>query len=122
MRRITVLLAVALAGCATPNHGLYRWGDYDGLLYESYKEADKTGRLQRKLEANIVAIERAHAVVAPGLYAELGTLYMQGGDNAKAIAFYAKERDAWPESRTLMDSLIQRAGATKASTNGEAGS
>ena len=61
-------------------------------------------------------------MVAPGLYAELGTLYLQGGDNARAIVFYTKERDAWPESRTLMDGLIQHAGQAGAPAGGESAS
>ena len=45
--------------------------------------------------------------VAPGLYAELGTLYLQLGSAEKAIAMYKKERDAWPESKGLMTAMIQ---------------
>jgi hypothetical protein len=112
---IALLSAVALAGCAS-SHGLYKWGGYDELLYQSYKEPGRAGRFQGGLEAHIAALERAHATVAPGLYAELGTLYMQNGDGAKAVQYYTKERDAWPESRTLMDSLIRHAGDSKASS------
>jgi hypothetical protein len=43
----------------------------------------------------------------PGLYAELGTLYLQMGEQVKAIAMYVKERDTWPESKSLMDALIK---------------
>ena len=61
-------------------------------------------------------MEQSQQKIAPGLYAELGTLYLQAGDSTKAVAMYAKEREAWPESRYLMDSLInnvaKRSGAT----------
>ena len=41
------------------------------------------------------------------MYAELGTLYLQEGLTDKAKTYYAKERDAWAESKTLMDMLIK---------------
>jgi hypothetical protein len=43
---------------------------------------------------------------APGLYAELGTLYLENGDRISAARYYTKERDAWPESRYMMDALL----------------
>ena len=45
--------------------------------------------------------------VAPGLFAELGTLYLQSGDAEKAKVLYVRERNTWPESKTLMNALIQ---------------
>ena len=44
---------------------------------------------------------------------ELGTLYLQEGDAEKAKKYYAKERDAWPESKTLMDTLIKNLDSRK---------
>jgi hypothetical protein len=110
---IALLAAATLAGCAA--QPLYQWGNYDAMLYESYKEAGKTAEFQHKLEEHVAHLEQRHVTVAPGLYAELGTLYMQSGDTAKARDYFTKERDAWPESRALMDSLIQRTADTKTS-------
>ena len=58
------------------------------------------------LELHIAKMEQSQQKTAPGLYAELGTLYLQAGDSTKAVAMYTKERDAWPESKGLMDALI----------------
>lgn len=99
---VSVLL---LEGCAAP--GMYQWGAYDKLLYDSYKYADKVDAFRQGLEAQVTSSELAKRRVAPGLYAEVGTLYLQAGDGKKAIAFYAKEKEAWPESAALMDALIQ---------------
>jgi len=52
-------------------------------------------------------MEAGRQKVAPGLYAELGTLYLQAGESAKAKSYYTKERDAWPESRGLMTAMIE---------------
>ncbi len=106
-----LLLAPALAaltlltGCAT--NTLYQWGGYDQALYAGYKDTTKMEALRIKLEAHLGEMEKSQQKAAPGLYAELGTLYLQAGVSDKALSNYAKERDAWPESRVLMTSLIQ---------------
>lgn len=98
---------VALAtGCASQK-GLYQWGGYDSALYSSYKNPETVAGLQTNLEQHIAAMEKTQQRVAPGLYAELGSVYLQSGRNQDAIAQYRKERALWPESRTLMDALIQ---------------
>ena len=63
--------------------------------------------LRINLEAHIGAIEKSNQKVAPGLYAELGTLYLQMGSSDRAITYYTKERAAWPESSTLMTAMIE---------------
>ena len=94
-----------LGGCAAP--GLYNWGGYDQALYAGYKDVTKMQVLRINLEAHIGAMEKSNQKVAPGLYAELGTLYLQTGSSDQAISYYSKERATWPESRTLMTAMIQ---------------
>ncbi len=101
-----VALALCLGGCATSNN-LYRWGGYEDNLYASYKDPTKVEGLRLKLEAHIQEAEKAGVKVAPGLYAELGTLYLQSGASRKAMDYYALERKAWPESTQLMTAMIQ---------------
>lgn len=103
------LLGVFMTGCATRNN-LYQWGGYDAMLYQSYKNPEKAVEFRQGLELHIEKMEAARQKVAPGLYAELGTLYLQAGDASRAVALYTKERDAWPESRGLMDALITNVG------------
>lgn len=104
---------LALSGCAA--QPLYQWGRYDELLYRSYKDAAQVETLRTRLEAHLTALQTSRATVPPGLYADLGTLYLQKGDATMARAYYVKERDARPESRVLMESMIsnldRRAGA-----------
>lgn len=105
--KLIVLLACGLflTGCANRS-SLYQWGGYDAMLYQSYKDPEKVIALRTGLELHISQMELTKQKVAPGLYAELGTIYLQAGDSNKAVAMYTKERDAWPESRGLMDTLI----------------
>lgn len=100
------LCGLLISGCAS-KHTLYQWGDYDVLLYQSYKNPEKSEAFRQGLELHLMKMEQSQQKAAPGLYAELGTLYLQGGNRVKAVSFYTKERDAWPESRALMDALIK---------------
>lgn len=100
-----LLLALVLSGCAAPT--LYQWGGYDQALYAEYKDPSKVEAMRLKLEAHIAAMEQSKQKVAPGLYAELGTLYLQAGSSTKAVDLYSRERAAWPESRVLMTAMIQ---------------
>jgi len=121
MLRLTVmaLAVLALSGCVKPS--MYNWSEYESMLYEGYKNPAKMEEMKIGLEAGISATEKSGQKVPPGLYAELGTLYLQSGSSDKAVAMYARERNAWPESRGLMDQMIQnierresiKAGATK---------
>ncbi len=106
---LVALFSIFLTGCAT-NANLYQWGGYDAMLYQSYKNPEKAVEFRKGLELHIEKLEQSKQKAAPGLYAELGTLYLQEGDNIKAVAMYSKERDAWPESKGLMDSLINNVG------------
>lgn len=103
-----VAIALSLTGCAAKT-GLYDWGGYDGLLYQSYKEPATVAANMRKLEEHIRKLEQSQQKVAPGLYADLGTMYLQAGDKEKARANFTKERELWPESRVLMDALLNNA-------------
>ncbi len=98
-------IAVTLGGCVTPS--LYQWGGYEEALYAGYKDPTKMEGLRLNLEAHIAEMEKSAQKVAPGLYAELGTLYLQAGSSDMAIAMYSRERDTWPESKGLMTVMIQ---------------
>jgi hypothetical protein len=102
---LAIPVAALLVGCAAPR--MYNWGGYDQALYAGYKDVTKMDELRVKLEAHVTAMEASKQKVAPGLYAELGTLYLQSGSTSRAIGYYGQERQAWPESTQLMTSLIQ---------------
>lgn len=102
---ILIPLVAVLCGCAAPSR--YQWGGYDEMLYQGYKDPSKMETMRVSLEKHIDAIEQSKQKVAPGLYAELGTLYLQKGEATKAVGLYTRERDAWPESRGLMDAMIK---------------
>lgn len=103
---LLALFALPLSACVTTTSA-YQWGGYDSALYSSYKDPTQSEQLRIKLETLITEQEQNKQKVAPGLYAELGTLYLQAGSTDKAVAMYAKERNAWPESKDLMTAMIK---------------
>ncbi|WP_257293530.1 DUF4810 domain-containing protein [Endozoicomonas sp. YOMI1] len=114
---MTVLAAtVLMAGCQT-SQGLYHWGEYESGLYGYYKDPAQLATLSEQL---LTAIEAADGRVAPGMYAEYGTLLLQQGKKKEAIAYYSKEKELWPESRHLMDAMINNLAGT-ADISGQGG-
>lgn len=114
---IAIACSALVVGCAAP--GLYNWGGYDQALYAGYKDVAKMEELRVKLEAHVTAMEAAKQKVAPGLYAEIGTLHLQAGSTLKAIGYYRQERGAWPESAQLMSALINNLERQQQSAAGE---
>lgn len=107
MKSIIALLALLiLSGCAS-QRTLYDWGGYNSMLYESYKKPETMAANLQKLQEHVTKLENGNAKVAPGLYADLGTLYLQAGERERAVENYRKERAAWPESGGLMDAMIK---------------
>ncbi len=105
---------VALAsGCA---HDLYSWGGYDRMLYNQYKDPTQAEAMRVGLTEHLAALEQANLKVGPGLYAELGTLYLERGDAETAIGYYEREKQAWPESAALMSVMIKNLQRTGAKT------
>src|SRR5665647_526029 len=95
------LISLALVGCQTPP--IYNCGGYDSMLYEGYKDPSKMEKMKLGLENHIGAMDKSGQKIAPGLLAELGTLYLQSGSPDKAIIMYRREGDTWPESQGLMN-------------------
>jgi hypothetical protein len=90
-------LVAALTGCAAPT--LYQWGGYDQALYSGYKDPAQMESMRVKLEAHIAAMEQSKQKVAPGLYAELGTLYLQAGSSTKAAGLWMRPTMSGPPCR-----------------------
>lgn len=103
IRLLVIATMLILAGCAQRH---YEWNDYDAHLYRYYKEPNSAETFRVSMETHLKDLEARKMRPAPGLYAELGTLYLERGDRLTAAAYYRKERDAWPESKYLMDTML----------------
>ena len=85
-----LLAASLLSGCVATTRQ-YQWGEYEGLLYAAYKDPARIEELTVGLKELIAQLEQNNQKVAPGLYAELGTLYLQAGSRDNALSMYRKD-------------------------------
>lgn len=98
-------LSVLCASCAT-RKPLYHWGGYEDHLYAMYKNPEKAKEYQETLRLIIERCDEKGQRVAPGMRAEYGYCLYREGKLEEAIACFEKERETWPESVYLMNTLI----------------
>ena len=79
-----VFLILALAGCVTTK---YNWGPYEEGLYEYYKAPESSEEFILEMEAHVAKIKEKGGKPAPGLLAEIGTLYLERNDIKSAIKY-----------------------------------
>lgn len=103
-------ILVLAAGCQTPRP-LYYWGNYEKVMYLGYAKPEKaTLEFQReKLEEDIQQAEGRGLQTPPGLHAQLGYVYFQLGQVDQAVAEFAREKMAFPESTEFMNRMIAKA-------------
>ena len=97
------------AACAKPEP-IYRWGNYEALVYESYANP---GAIDPVTGAQLLAqdIERTSAEgkrVPPGVHAYLGYLYYSQGNLDFAREQFVLEKRLYPESTTFMDGILDK--------------
>lgn len=101
-------LVAALTGCATGNKSLYAWGHYEDLIYVA---ATKPGSLSPEaqtdqLEKDRQVADAAHRPLPPGWRMHLAGLYAESGRTDLAERELLAEKQAFPESSTLVDRLL----------------
>ena len=103
--------ALSLVACAMPSR--FEWGDYENSLY-AYSKAPGARESYRK--ALMVAIQQGEKTnrLAPGMYAELGYLFLEDDNKAEAISSFQKEMTAFPESRAFLKAVVDRVSGSAA--------
>lgn len=99
------MLSLFLSACESTR--LYQWGGYEEKLHRYYSAPQSRTNIIQNMEQHVLNLEAKSLPVAPGLYAEIGTFYLEMGDELRAVDFYKKEAAAWPESQALMQLLIK---------------
>lgn len=100
-----------LTGCASQqSQSLYRWGEYENLIYTMYKRPGEAepGRQVQQLSADIERTEAEGKQVPPGVHAQLGYMQYMQGNAGEAAEQFAIERRLYPESTTFMTTFIER--------------
>jgi len=107
---LTVLYGLVFTGCASQKQ-MYYFGNYSKTLYSCEKNQNDESLLKHKqeLETVITESESRNLPVPPGIYAELGYINLKSNNSKEAIRLFQAESQLFPESKHLMDRLIQSA-------------
>ncbi len=113
----TVCALYTLSACTPTVNTHYHWGNYESLIYDMYAQPGKaTSAIQiDKLNEDIQQAENNGKPVPPGLYAHLGFMYSIEGNVAAANQAFAEETHLYPDSKTLINGMLERAKAFGAS-------
>jgi hypothetical protein len=105
------LFSIFFVGCAPKQ--MYYFGNYSQTLYASEKFQNEESFVNHKqeLERIISESEVKNLPVPPGIYAELGYINLKMNNSKEAIRLFQIETQLYPESKHLMDRLIQSAKA-----------
>lgn len=113
-KKITLLgvgaTLILMSGCVSPKT-LYYYGDYSESYYATKKEATDENMLalQAAIEKAIENRKDGRSQrVAPGMYANLGYLYLKAGKADRAIENFEKEKATYPEAIIFMDRMINK--------------
>lgn len=106
------LLAIFFVGCsAKKQSNIYCWdGTYAKSVYEYINQDGDINEQIANLENLIQKSYKRNKPVAPGVYAHLGLLYLNLGDNTKFISYLDKEANTYPESRRYIEFLKSNKG------------
>ena len=107
---LTVLSVLVLASTACLPKTQFYWGSYEDSLYSRQQQAGAGGEAaaMTMLASTINEAQTSNAKVGPGIHADYGYLLFKQGRADEAIAELQKETTLYPESKSLMDSMISR--------------
>jgi hypothetical protein len=90
---------------------MYNYGDYSASYYKHKKQATPETRqaLMVSMEKAINDVNKSKSGrVSPGMFANLGYMYLENGANQKAISLFEKEKETYPESTHFMERIIAK--------------
>jgi len=114
MKKVLLLslsaMALLISGCSGKKP-MYEYSNYSESYYQLKQtgDAESTAQWKTSLEDSIEKSNALAIRVPPGIYANLGYLYLKVNDTQKAIAFFKMEKALYPESGVFMNNLIKKA-------------
>lgn len=108
------MMAAFIGGCAI-DPPLYRWGDYEQIIYQGYKEPGSSDPVTdgQLLAADLERTEAEGKQIPPGARIHLGYLYFEQGRDEEARTLFELEKQFFPESTVFVNGLLARMGAAK---------
>lgn len=108
---ISAIILVLLSGCvATVSQSKLYWGNYSQTLYKTKTNPgnEATNTHLKELESIVSKSDEMGLKVPPGIYAEIGLVYMSKNKGGKANEFFAMETKEYPESKEFISILIAK--------------
>ena len=103
---LVVVGAVALlAGCSSAPKSRYAWNDYNNHMFDYQSQKISAEEMLNDLLEAQTEAEKRGVKLAPGLYAEIGTMYIRLNKPAEAPKYYRMEAETWPESAAFMNTV-----------------
>ena len=105
-------LLFIITGCSSGPKPLYNYGEYSESYYNYVKNENQETLLELQKSISLAienTDESTSGRVAPGLYANLGYIYLKQNKPKEAIENFKKEKSIYPESTKFMDMLIKKA-------------
>ncbi|MFT5660864.1 MAG: hypothetical protein ACI9TV_001508 [Sulfurimonas sp.] len=105
------MLGLVFSGCASQPKPLYNYGDYSTSYYHSKQEVgpETALTLQKSIENAIEnSSDSLSGRVAPGMYANLGYIYLKSGNYSKAVENFNNEKRIYPESVYFMNRMLKK--------------
>lgn len=114
MKKILLLpLAAMLAACGTSQQTLYHWEKYPDTVYQGMQGKKSPDQQVAELEKYLEQAKSKNKAVAPGVYAQLGMLYVEMGRGELAAKAFNEEKVRFPESAQFMDFLLKNKSANQ---------
>lgn len=106
----TLLIACTLSLSACQPKTQFYWGSYEDSLYTRQQHAGAGGEAEAMtaLLGTINDAQSTNMKVGPGIHADYGYLLFKQGRAAEAIGELQKEAALYPESKTLMETMVSR--------------
>ncbi|MDR0736842.1 MAG: DUF4810 domain-containing protein [Zoogloeaceae bacterium] len=102
------LFVLVASGCATGRpEPLYQWGSYETQVYAHLRGESREAQIP-ELERDLEKARAANKPLPPGFFAHLGLLYLETGNDEKAVDCFETEKQRFPESAAYMDFLLKK--------------
>lgn len=109
MKNYLSLGALALGAACATEKPLYTWGSYQTVIYNSYQNSASPNSAIGLLEKDAANFSLSQKGAPPGYHAQLGFLYHQMNNASEARKHFEMEKRLFPESKQLMDRLLNPA-------------
>ena len=108
---LLIICAFSVTACVQRQPPLYYYNDYS-VSYYAYKKdmsPESLLKLQQSMEKAIDDAGKSKSGrVPPGMYANIGYIYLKSGKPQDAIDAFTKEKNVYPESAHFMDRMIKK--------------